>query len=573
MYITEHDKDVSEHNANKMGSKKINYSPSVGSCKPNRFVTNKEQCIKLQKEFDCVKKQNFEIPGCSQCFQDGTFQYLDKDSVTFNSTTLVLAGNGSVSITKLSSHENVKLTLSSSPSNVNLSSFMEGDSLQLDFTTASSYIAGYISGNTASGTFNLDINQIISTDLVTNSKPHLTGSFQINGGSYIVIRPGVGKTTMSLVLTNPFTFIDTNQEEASLCPASPYIGKQQSAQLLESSPCYAKGQAPGKYSQECVQSIFDSAGCTSKGTAYPSNNELTKAASYDKNGNPLTIGGIANNVYTIYKTATTGQDNNGQSIPINDWDTASMACLGIHKTSVCDKYDKINGPLGADCLNYLWQNSGASDRIPLGIGPTYTGSTNSASLQAKRGNRFCTADGLLAPIDKNGIVNESAVQAAQDQRHGVDAVKAFYNQISAKANDNTLSNEVRKPFIQQCYGISLDSREQQAQQITNPKSVIDYSPGRTKTEFVRSPNINIVEATYGINCSGNLRGNRTQLFKNLTNGKSSFDYTYNYQQTGGDPAFGCGKTLEIIYNCGDNQNQTYTVPPEAGIGGKISISC
>jgi hypothetical protein len=750
LYVSADDKDNAIHNAKKMGSNRVNHMPSIGSCKTKRFVTTKEECIRLEKQFECEKKQNFEVPGCSQCFQDGIFQYLDSDSVTKNTAILVLAGNGNVSVTKVATQELVNITLSATPSNINLSSLMEGDQIQLDFKTADSYVAGYISGTTASGSFNMDIVPITPTDLVTNSNPRLTGSLDVNDASYTVIRPGIGKKSMSLVITNPFTFVSVNQDEAALCASSPYIATEKSARLLQSSPCYAKGQRPGNYSKECVQSVFDSAGCTSSGTAYPYNEANTKAVSYDKNGKPLSVGGIANLVYSMYNAAMLGQDANGQPLEINDWDKASMACLGTHKTSVCDKYDKINGPLGADCLNYLWLNSGASDQLPFGIGSTYTGSTNSASLQAKRGNRFCTSGGSLAPMDEKGNVNQAAVAQAQ-AKGGVASVTQFYDTISKKANDNAITDEVRKPFIEQCYGVSITSVEkpkmlttyvkttggyneacapgpcfegltvaQVQEQCSNDpqcvgfsysestgggciktdadcgfrpsnvhngytksdkapyKNVIDNKPGRTKSAFVPPPppttrcptsiddnldrpnadlysflmerddplicqqkcvddpnckawacsktttecggekyarcwikgvgygnaeskcrvsgiveivpgqtctplpplppppppkKINIIQASYGKNCNGNLTGNRTQLLKNLANNKNSFNYIYDYKQTGGDPAYGCAKTLEIIYDCGDGQNKIFIVPPEAGVGGKVSIGC
>jgi len=461
LYVSEDDKANAIYNAKSMGTSRVDYNPSIGTCKSKRFVTTKAECIRLQKQFECEKKQNFEVPGCSQCFQDGTFKFLDPDSVTKDTAVLVLAGNGAVNIKKNSTQGNLQVTLSSTPSNIALSSLMEGDSIQLDFNTANSYVAGYITGTTASGTFKLDILPVTSTDLITNTKPRITGSLQMNGASYTVIRPGAGKNSMSLVLTNPFTFIDVNDDEARLCPSSPYIATEQNAKLLQSSPCYAKGQTPGNYSKECIQSIFDSAGCSSQGTAYPYNDKNLKAVSYNQNGTPLTIGGIANVVYGMYNTAITGQDANGQPLPINDWDKASMACLGTRKTSVCDKYDKINGPLGTDCLSYLWQNSGASEKIPFGIGPTYTGSTNSASLQAKRGNRFCTTGGSMAPINENGTVNQGAVNTAQGQG-GVASVTQFYDRISKKANDNTLTDEVRKPFIEQCYGVQLNANNGEA---------------------------------------------------------------------------------------------------------------
>jgi hypothetical protein len=487
LYVSEDDKDNAIYNAKKLGLKRVDQRPSVGTCKSKRFVTTKEECIRLQKQFECEKKQNFEVPGCSQCFQDGTFQYIDADSVTKDTAVLVLAGKGSVSVTKVATQEIVTITLSALPSSINLSSLMEGDQIQLDFKTADSYVAGYISGTTASGSFSMDIVPITLTDLVTNSKPRLTGSLEVNDGSYTVIRPGIGKKSMSLVVTNPFTFISVDQDEAALCASSPYIGLEKSAQLLQSSPCYAKGQRPGNYSKECVQSVFDSAGCTSSGTAYPYNAANAKAISYDKNGKALSVGGIANIVYDMYNTAMLGQDANGEPLEISVWDTASMACLGTHKTSVCDKYDKINGPLGADCLNYLWLNSGASDQLPFGIGSTYTGSTNSASLQAKRGNRFCTSGGSMAPMDEKGNVNQVAVAQAQD-KGGVASVTQFYDTISKKANDNAIIDEVRKPFIEQCYGVSMlkaGGGEVKKSQFTlsgKYDSVIDNKPGRTKSK-------------------------------------------------------------------------------------------
>lgn len=88
-----------------------------------------------------------------------------------------------------------------------------------------------------------------------------------------------------------------------------------------------------------------------------------------------------------------------------------------------------------------------------------------------------------------------------------------------------------------------------------------------------SSSINIIEASYGINCNGGLRGNRTELFKGLMNGKKSMDYKFDYTKTGGDPAGGCAKTLEVKFHCGDNNIQTLVVPPEAGYNGVVNIDC
>jgi hypothetical protein len=84
--------------------------------------------------------------------------------------------------------------------------------------------------------------------------------------------------------------------------------------------------------------------------------------------------------------------------------------------------------------------------------------------------------------------------------------------------------------------------------------------------------ISILTASYGKNCNGALEGNRTDLFKQLANGKPSLDYTYNYTKTGGDPAGGCGKTLNISYKCGEDL-KTYTAGAEAGFDAKVLLDC
>ena len=84
--------------------------------------------------------------------------------------------------------------------------------------------------------------------------------------------------------------------------------------------------------------------------------------------------------------------------------------------------------------------------------------------------------------------------------------------------------------------------------------------------------IKIVEASYGRNCSEALRGNRNDLFKKLADGQDTLKYTFNYTTTGGDPAGGCAKTLEIDYTCGE-EKRGFKAPPEAGYSANVDIGC
>lgn len=93
-------------------------------------------------------------------------------------------------------------------------------------------------------------------------------------------------------------------------------------------------------------------------------------------------------------------------------------------------------------------------------------------------------------------------------------------------------------------------------------------------ELNKADTMTILDATYGGNCAnGNtLKGNRTELFKGLADGRSSLKYVYDYLTTGGDPSGGCPKTLEITYSCGQDKKKL-TVNAEAGFNGNVEIGC
>jgi len=86
--------------------------------------------------------------------------------------------------------------------------------------------------------------------------------------------------------------------------------------------------------------------------------------------------------------------------------------------------------------------------------------------------------------------------------------------------------------------------------------------------------IKILEASYGLNCNPSLRGNRTSFFQKLADsGQDLTNYYFDYTKTGGDPAGGCGKNLQIDYRCEDGTVKTTMAPPEAGYNGRVSITC
>ena len=530
LYITEEDKFNAEADMRRMQSRRAKFSPSVGRCAPGRFTTTKEQCIRMKQQMECEKKQDFSSPGCVQCYQDETFKYVTNE-VDTSDPSLILAGSGTLRITLIGKKQPDAFTkpieLSSSAISLILPDFGEGDSLQLSLTPATASIGGYLTGKTPTGEFRLDITRLIQTDTITGAKPRMAGQQDINGDMYMTIRPGRGKESMNLVLQNVFTFVDTTEEESFQCASAPFITKASSAAFLNSGPCYKKGQAPGNYSMECLQTIFTSAGCTTKGEGYPSTQAKANQL-MNQGGKQLKIGQIAGQVYQDSLTAYSGRSASGQKLPLDQFDQVSRKCTGKQILSPCDLDDKANGPLSSECMSYLWQNLGANDKRPGATGPTYSNTQATTSLSGKT-NQFCTPKGTMAPVNAQGQINQQAYQQAQKQG-GVQKVKEFYDNIHKRANDNRLKDSERQVAIQQCYGVDLqplasNSSEKLPVNVKNTTeglpSVLTNTAGRTKTAFKREnyPAMNWSKWTRSANVLGSY--GMTPWYKNW-NGLASF---------------------------------------------------
>lgn len=456
LYITEEDKFNAEADMRRMQSRRAKFSPSVGRCAPGRFTTTKEQCIRLKKQMECEKKQDFTSDGCAQCYQDETFKYITNE-LDQTDPTLVLSGTGSLKLTLVGKSQPTQfetpILLNESARQIPLSEFGEGDSLQLEVTPSTASLAGYLTGKTPTGEFRLDITRLIQTDTITGAKPRLAGQQDVNGEMAMTIRPGRGKESMNLILQNVFTFVDVTEEESFQCASAPFITKASSAEFLNSGPCYKKGQATGKYSNECLQSIFTSAGCESKGQGYP-NTKSRATQLMTKDGQALKIGQIAAQVYQDSLSAYSGRTASGAKLSLNQWDEVSRKCTGKRILSPCDLDDKANGPLSSECVTYLWQNLGANDKRPGSTGPTYSNTISTTSLTGKNANQFCTPNGTMAPVNSKGQINQPSFQLAQKQG-GVKKVKELYDTIHKRANDNRLKDSERQVAIQQCYGVNL----------------------------------------------------------------------------------------------------------------------
>jgi hypothetical protein len=91
-----------------------------------------------------------------------------------------------------------------------------------------------------------------------------------------------------------------------------------------------------------------------------------------------------------------------------------------------------------------------------------------------------------------------------------------------------------------------------------------------------SGGIDIIEASYGVNCSNDQRqvraGNVTSFVKRSCNRKDACSYAVNVAAFGVDPAHLCAKDFVVRWRCEDGQERTAGLPPEAH-GHTIELAC
>ena len=316
------------------------------------------------------------------------------------------------------------------------------------------FIGGYLTGQTASGIFTIDLYRIILNDAETGRKPRTMDSETVDGVECTKMGPGFGKKKMSLTGRSPFTFVDPLSQEASMCPNSPFVTMEASSNFLQSDPCYKKGSGPGKFSNECLQATFLNNGCVEQGSGYPTTAAKASAIMLDGNAYALKLSEIADKIYASSISAATGVGRDGTQLSIGDWSRESVFCTGVAITSPCDVSAASTGPLSKDCLVYLWDNQGQNKKV----GATY-GVTSSANSLFEKGKviRFCSKNGTISPVKPDGTVNPANLSYWQ-KMGGVASVKAALTKIHADANSNLMSEDVRKLAIQQCYGITPNQR-------------------------------------------------------------------------------------------------------------------
>jgi hypothetical protein len=413
------------------------YQPTLGSAKRGTFGITKEGCRVVKEKVDCLTNQTFDVKNCTQCYTSGSFARVDPETGRLPAT-IFLAGKGRVVVEGLvtGNHD-----LSTNAIQMDLPADAEGKNFRIKLSgDAPIYVSGYIRGTTPTGTFKLDIFNLVQSDLVTNAKARITGTMSVNEFTCVTMMPGTGQSTATFSCLVPFSFLNMYDGDAMTCDNGPIITKASSATFLESDPCFGKANKPGAYKLECLQSRWLQVGGTAEGTGYPGDQTKADALQRDANGNPLTINQIINNLVVIIKRARTGK-NGTINLSIPEWNTASMFMLGIPINTPCDGPGGVP-PLSQQCQQFLYANKGLGTRV----GSTYT-------LPSSYSH---TKEGFVQMYNYPGTSIDP--DAGYNSNGGIPDVKTFFDRTNQVANDNSKTNSQRSTAVQQAFGVTLASR-------------------------------------------------------------------------------------------------------------------
>lgn len=450
LFLDADDKTAAEMQSQALGEKRVNYRPTVGTCPPGFFVVDRASCDALQKRLDCEQKKTYSIAGCSQCYADGSYTIVDA-SVPRADLSLAVSYIGNLTVTLTGNTKPIATASSSAlgDSVVPIGQIPESSTIVITVDGPGAVLGGYIQGPTVNGVFQVEIAQLADADLESGGRPRMSGELTVGGNSVIALKPGRGKTKMSLRVQVPMTFVDVGEYEASTCPAGPFITKESSAKVLAAGTCFKPGNAPGSYSLDCLQEKFIELGCTTDGTGYPSDAATAAALNRAPDGSARQIGDIANLIYENSLKATTGVSSAGVKQTLTQWNDASKFCTGKEILNACDAA-AITGTMTAECMGDLWANKGEGNRL----GGTYTSTVQNASLTGRK-DRFCTPNGLLAPYGPDGKPQQEAIQRAFNAGGTIQDVKDLYDRTHRLANNNGAKDADRLAAIKDCYGVSL----------------------------------------------------------------------------------------------------------------------
>jgi hypothetical protein len=345
-----------------------------------------------------------------------------------------------------------------------------------------------------------------ASKLIDSPKPaDLPTGSSVQPGAYWFWSNQAESQTMTFSFVVPGTFLPpVYGEDAAVVGTQPLVTKASTLSLFGAEPCDG-----GITSSACLRALFVAAG----GDIYAGTlargdfSELrTTIANGGGGGTAWTsrddVEGYLANLASL---ATRGRGLDGARVGAAAINQASKQLYGFELVSPCEDIREDErgnvvlvpkaGPYDADCLNWLWNNTG-NDRdrgnsdlmrrtrirnTYTSIADRYSGLRSREGTEADRAAapfRTCTPAGTLAPKNAAGAKNIEAIKAA-NAKGSIESIQDFYDSVHKTANYRggaAESREAHTTALQQCYGITR----------SGPPAVSEAPPTCTpKARYVR----------------------------------------------------------------------------------------
>lgn len=240
---------------------------------------------------------------------------------------------------------------------------------------------------------------------------------------------------MQMIFQVPATLVEPIfADDKANCPSGPLVFTEVGAGLMGAHSCF-KPDGSFNATQYCLQELFQGAGGTQQGTAWPNTDAKVKALVVN-NSLDDTVAAM-NNLGNI---ALYGIDQNGAAVSFATFKDAAMRMLGKAPMNPCDTADAAQGPQTPECLDFLWRTSG-----------------NTSDPQVSDPNaipyNYCNKEGMMAPLNADGSINQANINTANGYG-SVPAIRGFYNSIFNRANDSSnFDNQVAG--MRDCYNVNV----------------------------------------------------------------------------------------------------------------------
>jgi hypothetical protein len=229
-------------------------------------------------------------------------------------------------------------------------------------------------------------------------------------------------------------------DDVAGCPTGPMVLTEIGAGLMGSHSCF-KPDGSFNPTPYCLQELFQAAGGTQQGSAWPATQDAATAlVQMDPTTGKPSIDATTAFLNNLGSVATYGVTTTGQPVDFNTFKSASMQMLGTQPLNPCDGPAATTGPQSPECLDYLYRTSGNPGQDASPVDPT--------SLPYA----YCGPAGTMAPLNPDGSVNQQAAAAA-NANGSVTNIRQFYQKFFTDTQSSDFTTQAGA--MSSCFGTTI----------------------------------------------------------------------------------------------------------------------